>query len=85
MEPFGVPTGSMAPTFFGNHKAPPALVARIPFALANQAIRSRTTRKCTVPIAGLQTLPVSLAPEIAGDRLLVDKNVFASVNRGVGK
>ncbi len=79
VEPHGVPTGSMAPTIFGNRRECPC--PRCGFALVVGApaedarINPQLTAYC--PNCGLSKLNVvPLSDEISGDRLLVDKLVF---------
>ena len=77
VEPFGVPTGSMAPALVGNHRA--CLCPR-----CNYPIRvgtpSRTDKKTpfsdvACPNCG-KRVTLNNPREINGDRLLVDKNIF---------
>lgn len=77
VEPFGVPTGSMAPTLSGNHRV--AVCPR-----CNYTIRigepSHQNRYPTIacPNCGQPDIDVNEAPDVAGDRLLVDKNVYSA-------
>lgn len=79
VEPFGVPTGSMAPTFIGNHRegscprcgnsvrvGTPSRGGPDPFPAAR-------CQNC-----GKRGIDLSKMHEVPGDRLLVDKNVFSA-------
>jgi signal peptidase I len=83
VEPFGVPTGSMAPTLLGNHKA--CICPRCGYAIAvgapnHQRIDPTVTHNAYggawCPNCYQGNLPLEQVPEAAGDRLLVDKSVF---------
>ena len=76
VEPFGVPTGSMAPTVIGNHKALACDRCGYPVKVGEPANRAHGFPSSFCPNCGKADLNWSAAPEIAGDRLLVDKNVF---------
>jgi signal peptidase I len=76
VEPFGVPTGSMAPTFFGNHKALTCPRCGYPVRVGEPANRKGEYPDAHCPNCGTDNLPIDAAPEISGDRLLVDKNVL---------
>ena len=76
VEPFGVPTGSMAPTFFGNHRALACPRCGFPVRVGEPGNKKPDYPDVNCPNCGALNLAVALAPDIAGDRLLVDKNVF---------
>jgi len=76
VEPFGVPTGSMAPTLCGNHKALSCPRCGYPVRVGEPGSRKGDYPDAHCPNCGADNLAVDAAPEIAGDRLLVDKNVF---------
>ena len=78
VEPFGVPTGSMAPALLGNHREAacpncdaPILVGASDPDGGDPAVRS------VCPNCGAGPVDLSaVSREILGDRLLVDKSVF---------
>jgi signal peptidase I len=76
LEPFGVPTGSMAVALFGNRREAPCPRCGYPVR-AGAPARERAARfdDCRCPNCAA---PVDLtdAPEVSGDRLLVDKTAF---------
>ncbi len=76
VEPFGVPTGSMAPTLCGNHRALSCPRCGYPIQVGEPANKQNGYPDAHCPNCGAVNLSASNAPEIAGDRLLVDKNVF---------
>lgn len=76
VEPFGVPTGSMAPTLSGNHRALACPRCQYPVRVGEPGSKRPDHPDVHCPNCGLSGLPVAAAPEITGDRLLVDKNVF---------
>lgn len=82
LEPFGVPTGSMAGTMLGNHRE--AACPRCGYAVVvgdpNKPDRSPPYADAFCPNCGKRNLDLSSAREIPGDRLLVDKNVFDARN-----
>lgn len=77
VEPFGVPTGSMAPTLIGNHRetACPRCGFHVRVGAAALGDR-RVIPTATCPICGQSGINLASVPDINGDRLLVDKNVF---------
>jgi len=78
VEPFGVPTGSMAPALLGNHREAacpncdgPILVS------ASDPDGGNPAAHVTCPNCGAGPVDLSaVSREILGDRLLVDKSVF---------
>jgi signal peptidase I len=76
VEPFGVPTGSMAPTLCGNHKALSCPRCGYPVRVGEPGSKKGDYPDARCPNCGADKLDIDAAPEIAGDRLLVDKNVF---------
>ncbi len=82
IEPFGVPTGSMAPVLAGNHKAGACPRCGYPVMVGNgEEPRSRKTAGryytlATCPNCGSGNLGLETVPVCAGDRLLVNKTVF---------
>jgi signal peptidase I len=76
VEPFGVPTGSMAPTLSGNHKALACPRCNFPVRVGEPLNSKRDAPEVRCPNCGAANLDVAAATAIAGDRLLVDKNVF---------
>jgi signal peptidase I len=85
LEPFGVPTGSMAATLYGNHKA--CTCPRCGFSVvvgAPNGDRAAPAGKpnsdpyadAWCPNCYQGKLHLNRVPETAGDRLLVDKNIF---------
>jgi signal peptidase I len=83
VEPFGVPTGSMAPALIGNHRegACPrcGYTVRVGFPAGGDAGRHFGRAACPNCGFGLhrdQRFSLTDEPDLAGDRVLVDKNVF---------
>jgi signal peptidase I len=76
VEPFGVPTGSMAPTLCGNHKALACPRCQYPVRIGEPGSKRTDYPDVHCPNCGATGLLAASAPEITGDRLLVDKNVF---------
>ncbi|MBA4068072.1 MAG: hypothetical protein C0501_31090 [Isosphaera sp.] len=77
VEPFGVPTGSMAPALIGNHRAGPCprcgYPVRVGFPTAAAGAEHFARAGC--PNCG-RRFSLADARDLNGDRLLVDKNVF---------
>ena len=77
VEPFGVPTGSMAPALIGNHRECPCPRCTYPIRVGvparGDAVKPFTDVAC--PNCG-KHIALTSGREINGDRLLVDKNVF---------
>ena len=77
VEPFGVPTGSMAPTLIGNHRAMPCSRCGYPVRVGLPTAGERGSYFADVPCPNCgKKLNLAQAPDINGDRLLVDKNVY---------
>jgi signal peptidase I len=77
VEPFGVPTGSMAPTLIGNHREAPCPRCGFPVRVGAAALGDRHSLPTAIcPNCGQPGINLAAAPDITGDRLLVDKNVF---------
>src|SRR5262249_38742568 len=82
LEPFGVPTGSMAQTLAGNHKACACPRCGAPVHVGSTGsngdvqagLKACTTAFC--PNCYQANLGLDKRPETIGDRLLVDKNIF---------
>ncbi|MBY0515027.1 MAG: S26 family signal peptidase, partial [Gemmataceae bacterium] len=73
VEPFGVPTGSMAPTLLGNHREAPCPRCGYPVKVGSPPPVDWARMVC--PNCG-RGVNMTAAAEVGGDRLLVDKNVF---------
>jgi signal peptidase I len=78
VEPFGVPTGSMAPALIGHHRdgpcprcGYPVRVGRPSSGNANDHFADLTCPNCD------QHFSLADARDLSGDRLLVDKNVYS--------
>ncbi|HEX3152344.1 MAG TPA: S26 family signal peptidase [Gemmataceae bacterium] len=76
VEPFGVPTGSMAPTFYGNHKAMACPRCGYPVRVGEPGNKRPEYPDVNCSNCGATGLAIATAADISGDRLLVDKNVF---------
>jgi signal peptidase I len=83
LEPFGVPTGSMAMTMVGNHKACTCprcgyhvIVGSGSNGKPDSAAAERAYSTAWCPNCGRGDLHLETVPETVGDRLLVDKNTF---------
>ena len=77
IEPFGVPTGSMAPTLTGNHRCAYCPRCGYPVRLGEPMPTHRGVTRPWCANRGSTLLVFDNIPEIAGDRLLVDKNIFS--------
>jgi signal peptidase I len=76
-EPYGVPTGSMAPTLMGNHKvtACPRCGCEVRVGIREDGTGpSDLHAEC--PNCGLSELPLDGIPPCRGDHLLVNKSVY---------
>ena len=78
VEPHGVPTGSMAPSIFGDRRQCPCPRCEYPIAVgAPQPGQFNPQAAAYCPNCGLTRInTVPLSDEIFGDRLLVDRMVF---------
>lgn len=80
LEPFGVPTGSMAETLVGNHKASNCPRCGYPIVVGSANGTGRPNRDPYVhahcPNCDETNLNLQAVRECVGDRLLVDKNIF---------
>jgi signal peptidase I len=78
VEPFGVPTGSMAPSLIGNHRecdcSRCGFHVKVGFPSPGGSVTEQF-RNISCPNCG-QTLSLVDEQNLGGDRLLVDKNVF---------
>jgi signal peptidase I len=78
VEPFGVPTGSMAPALIGNHREAPCPRCGYPVRLGapgGVANPAEHYAHAACPNC-LAEFSLADAIDLSGDRLLVDKNVF---------
>jgi signal peptidase I len=80
VEPFGVPTGSMAPALIGNHRQAPCPRCGHPVRVGApngvDPVEHYDRDRIACPNC-LQHLSLTDARDLSGDRLLVDKNVFS--------
>ena len=82
VEPFGVPTGSMASTLIGNHKTADCPRCGFPVRFGepgpntNPDVHLQAAKTIYCPNCGATGLNIDSSPMIPGDRLLVDKNVY---------
>ena len=77
VEPFGVPTGSMAPTLLGVHRSAPCPRCEYPVNVGEPGPEARAVAwdRCRCPNCG-QAMDLSNARTLPGDRLLVDKTAY---------
>ena len=77
LEPFGVPTGSMAPALFGIHRSAPCPRCDHPVNVGEPGPEARAVAwdRCRCPNCG-QAVDLSHARVLPGDRLMVDKTAF---------
>ncbi|CAN5304179.1 hypothetical protein BH11PLA2_BH11PLA2_39060 [soil metagenome] len=77
LEPFGVPTGSMATSFLGNHRECDCPRCGYRVVVGEPGPNEHNTLAgATCPNCGERKIDLTTAREIPGDRLMVDKNVF---------
>jgi signal peptidase I len=77
VEPFGVPTGSMAPALIGNHREGPCPRCGYPVRMGAPLGDDSDSHYARVACPNCaRKFSLSAARHINGDRLLVDKNVF---------
>ncbi|MGL6074565.1 MAG: signal peptidase I [Fimbriiglobus sp.] len=77
IEPFGVPTGSMAPALYGNHRTQSCQRCGFPVSVGEPGPDARPIKfeNCRCPNCQ-QAIDLSQQREIHGDRLVVDKNIY---------
>jgi signal peptidase I len=76
-EPYGVPTGSMAPTLLGNHKETVCPRCGYPIAVGqHEQGKSGGPDTAVCPNCGCADIRLDECPTVAGDHLLVNKTVF---------
>lgn len=76
LEPFGVPTGSMAPTLVGNHKTVSCSRCQYLATIGEPNNKANGYPPLFCPNCNMADLLLDKAKEVAGDRLLVDKTVY---------
>jgi signal peptidase I len=87
VEPFGVPTGSMAPTLHGNHKCTDCPRCGFPIRVGEPSDDQRHGARrvpadpsryppVTCPNCGQSNIDMTNSLLVSGDRLLVDKNIY---------
>ena len=77
LEPFGVPTGSMAPALIGNHREIACPNCDFPITVGVPDKPDQAQRLAVCPNCGHGPIRETLdGRDILGDRLLVDKSVF---------
>ncbi|HEY3790160.1 MAG TPA: signal peptidase I [Urbifossiella sp.] len=78
VEPFGVPTGSMAPTLIGNHREVHCPRCGYPVRVGVPTAGERAGFFSNIPCPNCDKhVNLGDALEINGDRLLVDKNIYS--------
>jgi signal peptidase I len=78
VEPFGVPTGSMAPALIGHHRDGPCPRCGYPVRVGRPSGGSAADFFSHVACPNCDhTFSLAGAPDVSGDRLLVDKNVYS--------
>ncbi len=78
VEPFGVPTGSMAPALSGHHRDGfcPRCNYTVRVGRPTSGNVNEHFRKVTCPNCDYHPLSLADARDLSGDRLLVDKNIY---------
>lgn len=78
VEPFGVPTGSMAPSLIGHHRDGPCPRCGYPVRVGRPAGNNVNEYFSRVSCPNCDYhFSLASAPDINGDRLLVDKNIYS--------
>jgi signal peptidase I len=78
VEPFGVPTGSMAPALIGHHRAGPCPRCGYPVRVGRPSTGNATEHFSEVACPNCEyRFSLATARDLSGDRLLVDKNVYS--------
>jgi signal peptidase I len=78
VEPFGVPTGSMAPALIGHHRAAPCPRCGFPVRVGRPGSGGATQHFAEVACPNCdRRFSLAAARDLSGDRLLVDKNVYS--------
>jgi signal peptidase I len=76
-EPYGVPTGSMAPTLLGHHKSVTCPRCGYPVIVGVRDQPEGGESRAVCPNCGCDDLHLDSAPVCRGDHLLVNKNVYS--------
>jgi signal peptidase I len=76
-EPYGVPTGSMAPTLLGHHKAAVCPRCGYPVVVGVRDRADGAEGHAVCPNCGREDLQLDEVPVCRGDHLLVNKNVYS--------
>jgi signal peptidase I len=78
-EPYGVPTGSMAPTLMGNHKVTtcPRCGCEVCVGIRDESPGGSADPHAECPNCGYDDFSLEGIPVCRGDHLLVNKNVFS--------
>jgi signal peptidase I len=80
VEPFGVPTGSMAPALIGHHREGPCTRCGFPVRVGRTGAGGDNQFLSVCCPNCEQYFSLAAARDLSGDRLLVDKNVYALRN-----
>lgn len=80
VEPYGVPTGSMAPVLLGNHRSAPCSRCGYPVHVGlpngRQPDRHAARTAAVCPNCGCDEMSLESVPVCRGDQLLVNKNIY---------